>query len=93
MSRPPKTYKSKPRFFEIDASECDALKIQPFITLIQFIKYDRSNGTKIIVRHENNEFNIYVNPEFAKAMAYTIADVIDKLSGKECTIIKEVDRW
>ena len=75
------------RFFIVDASECNASKIQPFITMIQFIKY--GDGTRLVIRHENDEFAITVDPEFAKAMAFTIAEVIDKLNEQECTQVIE----
>jgi len=79
------------RFFVIDASHCDASKIQPFITLIQFIKY--GDGTKIVIRHEEDEFSVVVDPEFARSMAQYIAEIIDKLNGKECALVKEIGRW
>jgi len=89
----PKIQSQIKRFFIVDASECNASKIQSFITLIQFIKYDDDNAGRIIVRHEDNEFPIKVLKQFSRAMAYTIAEILDKLNRKECTLVKEIDRW
>jgi len=75
------------RFFIVDASECNASKIQPFVTMIQFIKY--GDGTKIVIRHEDNEFAITVDPEFARSMAFTISEILDILNGSQCTDVSE----
>ena len=81
----PKTQSN--RFFIVDASECSAQKIQSFITLIQFIRY--GNGARITIGHGEDEFDVIVDPEFAKAMAYHISDIIDKLNEQECSEVYE----
>ena len=75
---------------KIYISECNANKIQPLITAIQFIKYSqKKENVKIQIIDEEFIFDIPVKPDFIRTTTYHIAEIINKLNGKECVEIGE----